>query len=338
MKIAIYGIGNFGFAITRHLSETHFGDKKIKIFAYDRNHELITNLQKTRKHLIHHRQQRIRSNVTFTTSMYELIRDADVVVLTVSSDGVVEVTKEVMKYFSKPTIVLNTAKALEQKTAQPFSLIVDPILKNSSYPTKFAVISGGTIASDLFQQQPLGVDIASKSTRALILLKSLFTSDNLNVYTTHDVEGVEYAGAFKNIISILAGVINGLGYSYGSETHFITRAAFEIEKLVNQIIKVDRYTFSIHSQCWGNDMWMSCTGNTRNREFGQLIGSGMTPKQALNRMKKLNKNVEGVRTIRALKHFPYIKSFPVIYAIQKIILSGANPRKVVTRLMSSNNI
>jgi len=45
----------------------------------------------------------------------------------------------------------------------------------------------------------------------------------------------------------------------------------------------------METQCWGNDLWMSCTGNTRNREFGVLIGKGLSAEGALKGMKEQNK-------------------------------------------------
>jgi len=103
-------------------------------------------------------------------------------------------------------------------------------------------------------------------------------------------------------------------------------------------IQINSYVFSIHSQCWGNDLWMSCTGNTRNREFGTLIGKGYSPVKALNHMKRTHKTVEGLNTIEALTKFKLSNQFPILQAIYDIVINNKNPKKAIWKLMKSNKI
>jgi len=338
MKISIYGIGNFGFAILKHLSTNLALDNKYRLFAYDRNKKLINNLQRKRKHLYHHKNIGIKKNVVFTHNSRDIFQNTDVIILAVTSNAIIEVLNKNKQYINQQSIILNTAKALEYRSGKCFSEIITKITEIKNHKCSYAVLSGGTIASDLLHHEPLGVDVASKDKKALRLLKKIFTSENLNVYTTNDVKGVEYAGAFKNIISILAGIVHGLGFSYGSETHFITRASYEITQLIKKKIPINHYTFSMYSQCWGNDLWMSCTGQTRNREFGILIGRGYSPNKSLKIMKKKHKSVEGIQTIRALNKFKLTNKFPVLIAIQKIVLNNRNPKRIIWQLMQSNKI
>lgn len=337
MKIAIYGIGAFGFAITKHLSENLKGNSQYSLFAYDRDPKLMRKLQQERKHLFHHSKVKINKKVIFVNTPGELLDEADILILAVTSKAIPEVVKQCQKYLAKDIIIVNLAKALYYKTGQRFSQVIAGILKGKSY--SFAVMGGGTIASDLFHHEPLGIDIASKDKKTLNILRKIFTSDNLNVYTTSDIVGVEYAGAFKNVISILAGIICGLGFSYGSETHFITRAAHEVAGFLKKKAKVAPQTFSIQSQCWGNDLWLSCTGNTRNRQYGLLIGKGNSPSQAIKIMGKRHKTVEGVNTIKILKQLlSNNNQYPIMQGVYEIVIRGKKPKPVIQKLMSSNRM
>lgn len=338
MKIAVYGVGNFGFAIIKHLSANLALKNSVGIFAYDRNRKLIQNLQKNRKHLYHHKDILIKKNVTFTNITKDIFQDSDVIILAVTSQAINDVINKNKKKLNKDSIIVNTAKALDNKNGERFSEIIMRITEIKKNKCSFAVLSGGTIASDLFHHEPLGVDIASKNQKALKILKKIFTTSNLNVYTTSDVSGVEYAGAFKNVISILAGIISGLKYSYGSETHFITRASEEVVNLIKKKTKIDSYTFSMKSQSWGNDLWLSCTGNTRNRQFGELIGRGYNTQRALRLMKSKHQAVEGINTIKSLKHFNITSKTPILNGLIDIIEKGKSPKKVIWDLMASNLI
>lgn len=338
MKIGVYGVGNFGFAIVKHLSNSLNSSSKTELVAFDRNKKIIENLIKKRTHLYHHKTIKIKNNVTFTNNAADVFKNADIVVLAVTSSAIVEVLTSNEKYYKKNAIVLNTAKSLDIKSGSCYSTIVSLMPNFRQMQCRFAVISGGTIASDLFHHEPLGVDIGCTHIPSLKLLKKTFTSDNLNVYTTTDVRGIEYAGAFKNVISILAGIVNGCGFSYGSETHLITRAAHETINLLKTKTPIKESTFSIESQCWGNDLWLSCTGNTRNREFGILLGKGYSTKRALDLMKRRHKTVEGVHTVQSLKKIKKLSQYPIYNGIYNIVINNKKPKQTILKLMASNSI
>lgn len=340
LKISIHGIGNFGFALLKHLSKNADAKGNIVIYAHDRNKELIEQLQKERRHPLHHKNVTISDNVVFINDIQEFMDGADVLILAVTSNAISEVVNNLKPFINKDLIILNTAKALDVKTGQRFSTIISNSLEGVGYQFSLAMFAGGTIAKDLFNHEPLGVDIASESEKTLEILKRIFIADNLNVYTTTDLAGVEYASSFKNVLAIFAGIVYGLGFSYGSETHMISRAANEVKKLViSRSWGLDE-TFSLESQCWGNDMWMSCTGNTRNREFGILLGQGNTTAEALEKMSGKNKTVEGVHTVKAIagiiKNCEY--DYPILYSVHKIIFENESPRATIINLMNSNNI
>lgn len=332
MKISIYGIGNFGYALLKHLDK-----KKSKIFslhAFDIQKELIEHLQKTRRHLYIQKSAKISKNIIFENSVEALIKDCDILILAVISDAIREVLKQIKPFITKKLIIVNTAKALDYKTGERLSKIISQELKNKKID--IALLAGGTIAKDLFRQEPLGVDIACKNKNLLPKLKELFESNNLSVYPTTDLTGVEYAAAFKNIISILAGIIKGAGFSYGAETHIISRAAYEAEKIIVEKFKGKKDTFAMKSQCWGNDLWMSCTGNTRNKAFGILLGKGYQVKTALNKMKEKNKTVEGITTIQSLKKAVDITKYPLMNFLYNFINQKATLRDL-KKIIASHN-
>jgi len=317
-KISIYGIGNFGFALLNHLSRNKNGD--FELHAYDRDREVTKSLKDKRCHPYFHGQVRINDKIVIDGTIDELIVDCDILVLAVISSAVHEVVSLLKNKITKPLIILDTAKALDFDTGKRLSEVVAEELKGKDFV--YAALAGGTIAADLLKENPLGADIACEDEEALKVLITVFSARSLTVYPTKDLIGLEYAGALKNVISILAGMINGMGFSYGSETHVISRAAEEIERLIVQKFKADPATFSMKSQCWGNDLWMSCTGKTRNREFGVLLGQGKTVAEALKIMAEQRKTVEGVNTIKVLDKLHDLIKYPLLKFIYDFVITG----------------
>ena len=338
LKISVCGLGNFGFAIIKHLSE-NAERGGFSLCGCDQDKELLENLRTKRQHTIHHTDTKINDEVVFVDTLRELTEDADILVMAVTSTAIKEVIRAIKPHINKKLIILNTAKALENNTGERYSKILAEELANIEHSVSIATLAGGTIASDLFKHEPLGIDIASEDEETLEVLKDIFVSDTLSVYTTTDIKGVEYAAALKNVIAIMAGVVKGLGFSYGSETHLISRTAGEVEKLAIKL-GARPETFTTCSQCWGNDMWMSCTGNTRNREFGILLGKGLSVKEVVAKMKQENKTVEGIHTLQVVKKLTEgnCDEYPLLCGVDRMVDQNENPRQTVIDLLKSNTI
>lgn len=314
LKVSVYGLGNFGYAILKHLDRKL--PKDIGIHAYDRNRNLNKFLKKNRRHLYLHKSVKISNRIIFENDVKSLMLNCDVLVLAINSDATREVMRKIRKYVND-LIIINTAKALDYKTGKRLSQIIRQQLSNKKF--SYALLAGGMIAKDLFNHEPLGADIACENKKALPILVKLFQAPNLTINPTSDLLGVEYASAFKNIIAIMAGIINGLNFSYGSETHMISKCAFEIEQIILKLGGKPK-TFNMKSQSWSNDLWMSCTRNTRNREFGMLLGKRISIDKALSIMKKQRKTVEGINTLKGLRINSKIRNYPLMNFLYRFII------------------
>ncbi len=342
-RIGLYGVGHFGYAMLRHLQRKTPGE--ISLISFDRDPDVRRSLRVSRRHPYHtpestdtHAETRaaVKAEVTIADSVDELVADLDALVLAVTSDSTREVVANIAGgTWARPLTLINTAKALDFQTGRRLSDIVAESLAGTERSYTYAMLAGGTIASDLMLSEPLGMTIACADADALPALRRLFASRNLWVEATTDLAGVEYAGAFKNVVAICAGMVRGLGHSYGSVTHLISRLAREIEDFCVHRLGADRATFSAGSQCWGSDLWMSCTGKTRNQALGRLLGRGLSLDEANAAMAERHKTVEGVQTLRAIRVLvaEYEAELPLLTIAKRIILDGEPPRLLIEALM-----
>lgn len=299
INISIYGCGMFGFALAKHFGEKYKTNNQYKIMSYDRNKEVVEHINRNKCHPYHFPHVKLSDKNKITNDIQSFIADADILILAVPSQSVRAVARDAKKYINKNLIIVNTAKALECKTNKRLSEVINEELSGNEYTHRLAHFSGGTIAQDIVNGAPLGADIACENIQTCKMLQDMFSNENLRVYGNTDMIGIEYAGAFKNVIAILAGITNGMGLPYGSETHLISRAAKEAKDIAVRL-GAKEHTFSMESQAWGNDLWMSCTGDTRNRYFGELIGKGESPDNALQILKNDHKIAEGYNTAKII--------------------------------------
>ena len=317
-NILVYGLGNFGYAILKRLDDKLWDNYQISWF--DRKKELIQNLEQYKTHTLFHKEHSVSNWITFYNDKQLAVSRADIIVLAITSSALLEVIPEIKKSFKDNVIICNTVKALSQN-ALTYSQEISSLLRGQNF--SYNVISWGTIASDLFLWFPLWATIAWEHIESVQELKKIFEWNTLHIETSPDVLGVEYAGVFKNIWSILAGYVSASWYPYGTETYILSKLAWEIEKLCITHLGANAETFSMQSQCWGNDYWMSCTGNTRNRQFWELLWWGMKYNEAIEEMQRQNKTVEWVNTLKSLKDI-FVKNrisleyFPTIKSILKL--------------------
>lgn len=321
----VFGLGHFGYALLKHVSELTF-PKLTQVVAYDRNKDVLDSLSFNQTHPKIFKNYIFDKEVNYTYTVDEFFAQSDIVIFAVSSSGMKSVFESSKPYLKKKHIVMNTVKALFND-GRRYSELFYTYFPDCSY----AVLSGGTIASDLFNAKLLGADLACANFQMAEWLSQVFASSYFKLYPTNDIIGVEYAAAFKNVISILGGICSGMGLCYGTQTYVISRCANEIAKFMNCLYNANLSTFNIGSQCWGNDLWMSCTGNTRNRNFGIMMGKKGGLNFVLEELSRTGTTLEGLKTIKVLPLLlkeTKVKDYPLLHGMNNIFNNGESLLKL----------
>lgn len=327
MKISVYGLGQFGYALLRHI-EKNLSNEHV-LYGYDYRPAVVDHFKRTGEHPFLYPGHKIRSTTNISSFPKRILNGADIVILSVPSGSTLDIIPEIQDFAKDNVILVNTSKALDYETGKRLSVLYEENLHKIIY--KYCLFAGGTIARDLFNAQILGAMIASEDIDTANYVKNILESDLLRLHTSTDLKGAEYASAFKNVISILTGIIHGKGFSYGSETYILSKIASEVENLIILELGGEKETFSISSQAWGNDMFMSATGNTRNRQFGTLIGKGMSAEDALLEMEKEKKTVEGIKTLEAISKITKVSKYPLLEYLYSTIIEK-EPRNLLATI------
>ncbi|MDD3537764.1 MAG: NAD(P)H-dependent glycerol-3-phosphate dehydrogenase, partial [Eubacteriales bacterium] len=162
-------------------------------------------------------------------------------------------------------------------------------------------------------------------------VQDIFMNDYLRIYTNDDVAGVELGGSLKNIIALGAGISDGLGYGDNAKAAMMTRGITEITRLGVRL-GADPRTFSGLSGI--GDLIVTCTSmHSRNRRCGIMIGEGMSPAEAVE---KVGMVVEGMYTADAAYRLAkkVDVEMPITEAIYQVIHGDLPAKDAVSRLMS----
>ena len=192
-------------------------------------------------------------------------------------------------------------------------------------------LSGPSFAQEVARGLPCALTIASQSPSLCAQTVRAIHSDQIRVYSTDDVVGVEVGGAVKNILAIATGISDGLELGLNARAALITRGLAEITRLG---IALGGRAETFMGLAGVGDLILTCTGHlSRNRQVGIGLAQG---KAWSNIEAELGHVAEGVRCIRAVQALAlqHNVEMPITEAVAAILFGGEAPQYRVAQLLS----
>jgi len=263
-----------------------------------------------------------------------VLPDAEVLVLAVATAGLVPTVRAIGPDTPAETIWAVVTKGWDEDTLMPATDVVASVLGD---PKHVVAVVGPSIASEIANGVPTAVVCASVSPDAARQVAELLGSATFRTYTSTDVIGVEVGAIMKNVVAIGVGMCDGLCDEFGVEA--MTNAkAFVFSRGLVEMARLARALGgkpeTILGLAGAGDLFVTALAG-RNGRFGNLIGIGLTPEQALE---KMNTTVEGYANARAAAALAdkYDLDLPVVDVIAKVIHYGLSPREAIERLVSAS--
>jgi glycerol-3-phosphate dehydrogenase (NAD(P)+) len=323
MKIGYLGAGTWGTALAALLAKNGY-----TVIVWDRNPNLIKILKKTKEHP-KLKDFKVPDRVFYTSDLLEAIKDADMIVESVTSLGIRSVFTHINNLFKIKVPIVITSKGLEQNTHLLFPEVLKQILGGSSLQY-IGCLSGPSHAEEVIKNLPTSVVASSYSLDTMNLISEVFTNPTFRVYPNPDILGVSFGGAMKNIIAIACGVSDGLGFGDNSKAALMTRGLHEMKKLCP--IKGGNPD-TLNGLSGMGDLCVTCLSKfSRNNRFGNLIAKGLSLKDSLS---EIGMVVEGIYTCKAALQLSRKNNIatPITEATNAVLYDGLNPLNVVKLLM-----
>ncbi len=199
-KVGIIGSGSWGVALAIHLAKM---GHQITIWSYSEEEKNLINNYRKCKFLP---KVQIPENVTCTLSYEEAICGSDIILHVTPSKFVRSTLKEYKQFITSQPVIM-CSKGFEPDTLKTLT----EVLEEEVSFAKIGVLSGPSHAEEVSIGVPTALVIASKYIQVQEEIRDLFMNENLRIYISNDVRGVELGGALKNIIAFCAGIAAGLG-------------------------------------------------------------------------------------------------------------------------------
>jgi len=277
----------------------------------------------------------------------ELVFEADDARITAGADLLVSavpcqfmrgIWNRLKDYVPQGVPIVSVAKGIENDTLlRPTQILAEVlgekgVTRDDGGGTRFAVLSGPTIADELARRLPATACAAADDEALAKEIQHTFSDGVpwLRVYTNTDIVGVELAGAMKNIIAIAAGIIDGTGAGDNAKAALLTRGLAEITRL-GVAMGAREQTFAGLTGL--GDLVTTCISpKGRNRSFGERVGKGQTAEQAQSATKSV---VEGVATCQSVVALGvrYNVEMPITQAVYEVLFENKPVQTAIADLM-----
>lgn len=271
-KIVVLGAGGFGISLAIMSVESGHDVTLWSVFQSE-----IDMIALDREHKQKLPGVKIPDSIKLTADM-SCISGADIVIIGVPSVFVRNVVRQASEYITENMVIVNTSKGLEDVDYLTMSRVIREEIKN----VPIVVLSGPSHAEELARKVPTTIVAASDDMKAAEYVQDTLTNNYMRIYLNDDVIGCELGGALKNIIAVCAGICDGIGYGDNTIAALMTRGITEISRLgVAMGARLDTF-FGLTGI---GDLIVTCTSeHSRNRRAGTLIGQGISPQEAVERV------------------------------------------------------
>jgi len=325
MKISVIGAGGWGTTLSILL---HYNGHDVTLWEFKKNYAKV--LGKTRINEIYLPGVSIPDEIKITHDLEESTSNKNLIVLAIPSQFLRGVIKKVSYSNIKNSILVNVAKGIEIKSLLTMSQVlmdVFPLLDEN----QIGIISGPSHAEEVSRRIPTAVVAASKSVETSKSIQASFITSYFRVYGSTDILGVELGGAFKNVIAIGAGIVDGAKFGDNTKAAIMTRGIAEISRL-GVAMGSEPETFAGLSGM--GDLIVTCMSrHSRNRYVGEQIGAGKKLKDVLKSMDMIAEGVETSRSASMLSKQHNVET-PITDEVYKILFKDKDPVKATTDLMT----
>lgn len=320
-KIAVLGGGSWGNTLAMMLCQ------KFDVTMWEFDKEVADILIRDRENKKLLKGFIFPDNLTVSNDLNMSIKDSKIVVFAVPSFALRKLCENAKNFITDSMLLVSVIKGLEDESFMSMTQIIDSVIPNKR---GVVALSGPTHAEEVVKGIPTTIVAACKDLSLAEETQKAFMTDFFRVYTNEDIIGVEIAAAAKNVIAIIAGIADGIGFGDNTKAAIITRGLAEIIRLGKKIGAQEK-TFS--GLAGIGDLIVTCQSHhSRNRYVGEELGKGRSIDEIVGGMTMV---AEGVKNCKSIYHYSQKLQveMPLTEELYKIIYEKANMRDSLKRLL-----
>ena len=321
-KVAVLGGGSFGTVLANLAASNGFN---VSLWVRDSDQALRINSEGA--NTSYHPELKLSENIVASDNLNEVLESAEIIFIATPSIIFEKIVDRISEFIDPDSFIISCTKGILDDPYRSLSEIISLKLKN-----KIGVLSGPNLAKEIAENKLAGTVIASSDEDLLIKVKSVLSSKHFKIYSSKDMQGVELAGALKNIYAVVCGMAESLEVGENAIGLILTRIMAEMSRFA---VAKGANPITFLGLSGMGDLVATCMSNlSRNYQLGFNIGSGMTLLEAKN---KVGQVAEGVRTLEIVRNESSRLNIkmPLVESMYNIIYEEASPESIIDDLLNN---
>ena len=321
-KVAVLGGGSFG-TVLANLAASN--GNQVSLWVRDSEQALRINSEGA--NTSYHPELRLSTNIKASENLDEVMHEASIIFIATPSLIFEQIVKRISNFLTEEAFIISCTKGILDKPFRTLSDILSEELKN-----KVGVLSGPNLAKEIADKKIAGTVIASSDDKLIATVKAILSSKHFKIYSSNDIQGVELAGALKNIYAITCGMAESLEVGENALGLILTRSMAEMSRFA---VAKGANPITFLGLAGMGDLVATCTSKlSRNYQLGFNLGQNMTLDTA---KKEVGQVAEGLRTLSVIKNeSERLKiNMPLVESLYNIIYEDSDPHELINDLINN---
>jgi glycerol-3-phosphate dehydrogenase (NAD(P)+) len=326
-KVAVLGGGSFG-TVLANIAASNGSD----VYLWVRDSEQALRINSEGANSVYHPELQLSSNIHASEDLDEVIKGSSIILVATPSLIFENIIQRISPKINKGAHIISCTKGIK---LDPFRSMSDIISTNiNSNENQIGVLSGPNLAREIAENKVSGTVIASSSKDLINDVKEILSSGTFKIYSSDDVQGVELAGALKNIYAIICGMADSMEVGENALGLILTRSMAEMSRFA---VAKGANPITFLGLAGMGDLVATCTSNlSRNYQLGYHLGTGLDLESA---KEKVGQVAEGIRTLEVIKNESSnlgIK-MPLVDSLYNIIYESVKTKTLIDDLVNNPN-
>ena len=323
-KVAVLGGGSFGTVLANIAASN---GNEVTLWVRDADQALRINSEGANSS--YHPELQLSNNITASEDLNEVIFNAKLILIATPSIIFETIVKRIAPLIDSNIAVISCTKGIRHN---PFKTMSNIIEDNLSFKNvSVGVLSGPNLAREIADNKIAGTVIASKNQSLIDQTKLILSSDTFKIYSSSDINGIELAGALKNIYAIICGLASSLEVGENANGLILTRSMAEMSRFA---VAKGANPITFLGLAGMGDLLATCTSTlSRNFQLGAFLGKGHNLSDAKD---KVGQVAEGIRTLEVAHEEAETHNInmPLMESLYKIIYQNEKPESLLDDLIN----
>ena len=326
-KVAVLGGGSFGTVLANIAASNGYD---VSLWVRDSDQALRINSEGA--NTTYHPELKLSSNIEASENLDSVVKEANIVLIATPSLIFENIVKRITPIVEEGAHIISCTKGIK---LDPFRSMSDIIKMNiDTSKNSVGVISGPNLAKEIAEEKVTGTVIASSNELLINDIKETLSSDTFKIYSSDDIQGVELAGALKNIYAIICGIAESLKVGENAIGLILTRSMAEMSRFA---VAKGANPITFLGLAGMGDLVATCTSNlSRNFQLGYNLGSGLHLDKAKENVGQV---AEGIRTLEVIKTESDRLDINMLLvdSLYEIIHNDQSPESLIKDLVNNSN-